>query len=248
MKLSRIARKIHLCIYVCWVAFFFILLYPLLWVVSHNPQRNFSLILKIRRILSVSSAFFGGFSFKFKFEEQVDWSRTYIICANHTSILDISVIAILCKNDYCFMGKEELLNNPITRRFFKSVDISVNRNSKISSYRAFKLAQQRLKEHKNIVIFPEGGIEDLYPPKLQEFKNGPFRLAIENKVPIMPVVIHDLWRLLWDEGRNGSRPGKCVIEILKPIETNNLHTSDVDSLREQVHNLFTVRLNSSVKV
>jgi 1-acyl-sn-glycerol-3-phosphate acyltransferase len=246
--LGKILRRIHLCIYVCWVVFFFILLYPSLWIACRKPQRNFSLILKIRRILATLSAFFSGFYFEFQFEEQIDWSKTYIICPNHTSILDISVIAILCKKDYSFMGKEELVNNPITRSFFKTVDISVNRNSKISSYKAFKLAQQRLKEKKNLVIFPEGGITDFYPPVLQEFKSGPFRLAIENKLPIMPVVIHNLWKLLWDEGRNGSRPGTCVIEVLKPIETTDLDISDVDALRQQVHNLFANRLNSSLKM
>lgn len=244
--LSKTFRRIHLCIYICWVIFFFILLYPILWIASRRPQRNFSLILKIRRVLSRLSAFFSGFHFKFEFEETIDWNKTYIICPNHTSILDISVISILCKHDYSFMGKEELLNNPITRTFFRNVDISVNRDSKISSYRAFKLAQKRLAEGKSLIIFPEGGIGDSYPPKLQEFKNGPFRLAIENKLPIMPVVIHNLWKLLWDEGKKGSRPGSCTIEVLKPIETSDLDITEVDILRKRVHNLFSSRLNSSL--
>lgn len=142
------------------------------------------------------------------------------------------------------MGKMELMQNPITRMFFKTIDIPINRDSKISSYKAFKLAQQRLAEGRTLIIFPEGGIKDEYPPKLQHFKNGSFRLAIESKVPILPVVIHNLWKVLWDEGKRGSRPGLSSITVLRPIETASLASNQVEPLKEEIYNLFMQQLNS----
>jgi 1-acyl-sn-glycerol-3-phosphate acyltransferase len=57
----------------------------------------------------------------------------------------------------------------------------VNRESKIASFRAFKQAMERLESGVTTIIFPEATIPDHYPPKLNDFKNGPFRMAIELK-------------------------------------------------------------------
>lgn len=242
--LNHLMRKIHLGIYVFWVVFFFVLCYPILVVLSRNTQKHFSLIAKFRRQIALLSTWCSGFHFKFNIPPELAWNKAYIICANHTSILDISALAILCKQDISFIGKIELLRNPITRLFFKTIDIPVDRNSRISSYKAFTLATQRLADGKSIVIFPEGKIEDTYPPVLQEFKNGPFKLAIENNIPILPVLIKDLWKLLWDEGNTGSKPGNCIVNVLQPVETKSLGIAEADKLRDYVHQLFVDGLAS----
>ncbi|QNL48686.1 1-acyl-sn-glycerol-3-phosphate acyltransferase [Olivibacter sp. SDN3] len=239
----RLLRKVHLGIYVFWVVFFFCLFYPFLYFASKNPDRHFSLIVNIRKTVAWLSTFCSGFFYKVSFSAPIDWSRTYVICPNHTSLLDISFVAIICKLDFSFMGKVELLNNPVTRIFFNTIDIPVNRLSNISSYRAFKQAQSRLAANKSVVIFPEGRIDDTYPPILQSFKNGPFKLAIENQVPILPLVMRDVWKLLWDEGRKGSKPGFCRIEVLEPIETHNFKPEDADLLKDMVFRSFTTYLN-----
>lgn len=246
--LIKLLRRIHLGIYIFWVVFFFILGYPILFFAAQNPRKNFKRIATIRRIIALLSTWCSGIYFKLRAPQQIDWSRNYIICANHTSILDISALAILCKNNISFMGKIELMQNPITKMFFKTIDIPVDRNSKVSSYKAFKLAQQSLKEGHTIIIFPEGKIADEYPPKLQPFKNGPFRLAIENDIPILPVIIHDLWKILWDEGKKGSRPGLCSITVLQPIETLAFGIDRAEVLKEEVYGLFAQHLNSDLFV
>lgn len=246
--LKNVLKKTHFGIYIFWVVFFFILFYPILWLAAKDPQKNFSLMARIRRSMAKLSAFCSGFYFRIKASGNIDWSRPYIICANHTSILDISALAILCKQETVFMGKIELLKNPITRMFFETIDIAVDRNSRISSYKAFKAAQQKLGEGRSVVIFPEGGIEDTFPPVLQPFKNGAFKLAIANDAPILPVVIHELWRLLWDGGMKGSQPGRCLIEVLDPIEARSLGFEEADLLRDHVRSLFEKHLNSNTGV
>ena len=101
------------------------------------------------------------------------------MCPDHSSNLDIAAMCIIVKNDKrCFMGKQELVDGLVTRIFFKTVDIPVNRESKMSAFRAFKQVSERLQQGYNLIIFPEGKISDDYPPRLHAFKNGPFRLAI----------------------------------------------------------------------
>ena len=145
------------------------------------------------------------------------------------------------------MGKEELLSNFITRLFFKTIDIPVNRESKISSFKAFKKGAENLKEGRSLVIFPEGKIPDDYPPQLNEFKNGPFRLAIELQLPILPITCMDNWKLIWDTGlETGGRPGIAHVFVHKPIETAHLSLDDADLLKDQVFNTLDQKFRSEV--
>ena len=200
---------------------------------------------KMRRFWGLVSSGLAGIRYHFEFEEPIDWSRTYIICPNHTSNLDISAISILIKNNFSFLGKEELLKGFVTGLYFRTIDIPVNRNSKIASFRAYKKAAERLDNGMSMAIFPEGTISGNYPPKLVEFKNGPFRLAIEMQLPIIPVTALDTWRVLWDDGlKYGSKPGVCHIFVHKPIETAGMTIDDADALRDKVYEIMDQKLQS----
>jgi len=175
----------------------------------------------------------------------VDWSKTFIICGNHTSNLDITAVILLVKQNMVFMGKDELLKNFITGIYFRTIDIPLNRESKMSAYRAFNKAAESVKDGKSVVIFPEGMISNLYPPVLQPFKNGPFKLAIDQGVPILPITIHTNWQLMWDDGaKYGSKPGICDIYIHAPINTTEMLPSDAETLRDDVFNIIKDRLAS----
>lgn len=153
------------------------------------------------------------------------------------------LMCIMAKGDFHFMGKEELRNNPVLGIFFRSIDISVNRDSKMSGFRAFKKAGENLDKGMSLIIFPEGKIDDQYPPTLHEFKNGPFRLAIDQKIPIVPVSIINAWKIMWDDGsKYGSKPGICDIYTHKPIHTDGLTAEDADMLKEKVYNLINSKL------
>ncbi len=199
-----------------------------------------------RKVCSFCSSAVSGIFYRMAYEQPIDWSRTYIVCPNHTSNLDISAMSLMVKNNFCFMGKEELMHKPVTGLFFRTIDIPVNRESKMSSFRAFKKAGERLQNGVTMIMFPEGMIPDDYPPQLHQFKNGPFRLAIEYKIPIIPVTLADTWKLLWDTGlERGSRPGVCHGFVHKPVETAHLNVEDADALRDGVFRIIHRKLNSN---
>ncbi|SFC71896.1 1-acyl-sn-glycerol-3-phosphate acyltransferase [Parapedobacter composti] len=232
----RLLRKLHSFLYLGSVLFFFILFFPALAFFSTNPERHFHRIARCRRIIGFLSSAAVGVFYRFRFEVPIDWSRPYIICPNHTSNLDITAMVLLCPADFSFMGKVELLDNPVTGLFFRTIDIPVNRKSKLSAFKAFKRAHQNLLQGRSVLIFPEGQIGDEYPPKLYDFKNGPFRLAIETDVPVLPVVIQNAWEVYWDEAKqHGSRPGIIDVDVLAPVGTHNLGQDDADTLRDEIH-------------
>lgn len=221
------------------------LFYPLLYIFSRKPSR-YPTLNRLRRWCSYVGATLSGIFFNIKHEEPVDWSRTYIVCPNHTSNLDILSMSIVVKNNCNFISKAELADNPLVSVFLKSVDIMVDRESKMSSFRAFKKAEENLKKGITLIIFPEGKIGDEYPPILHEFKNGPFRLAIELKLPILPVTSLNTWHIQWDNGTKlGMRPGICDIFVHKPIEITDMVIADADKLKDMVYNTINNKFNEA---
>jgi len=238
-------KKLHSYLVALSMGLFFFLLWPPLYYASLKPER-YGRMIKLRHIWAYLSSFFVGITYRFEFEEPIDWSRPYIICPNHTSNLDTSMICMLMKQDFCFMGKAELLDSLITGIYFRTIDIPVNRDSKMSSFRAFKAAEEKLQSGISMIMFPEAGIVDDYPPKLQEFKNGPFRLAIDQKIPIIPVSSPNTWKILWDTGfKYGSKPGVCKIYVHKPIETARLKLEDADKLKDKVKGIISQKFEKS---
>lgn len=235
-------KRVHTHFYRYSVAFFFLLVWPVLFYLSRKTER-YKYINGFRRFIIRASTLISGIFFRVKYEEPIDWSRTYIICGNHTSNLDISAICIAVKNNHSFIGKEELRENMVLGYFFRTIDITVNRESKISSFKAIKKAGEKLKEGVSVVIFPEATIPPEYPPKLGSFKNGAFRLAIELKIPILPVTSLNTWKVLWNTGsKYGSRPGICDIFVHKPVETAHLTLDDADKLRDEVYEVIKQKL------
>lgn len=236
--MKRFLKKVHYYCYLGSVAFFFFLLYPPLYYFSRKPHR-FPVLNRFRQLLGFLSSAAVGIFYSSSFEEPIDWTKKYIVCANHSSMLDITGVTLLLRSNFAFMGKEELLNNPVTRLFFETIDIPLNRESKFSSFRAFKRADEYLRRGMTVVIYPEGRIPDEYPPKLSSFKHGPFRLAIEHQIPIIPISITDAWKKMWDDGSAyGSRPGICHLYVHAPVDTRGLSVADAESLSNKIHHLI----------
>ncbi len=242
--MKRLFKSVHLYYFQVWLALVFTSLYPIIFYFSRSPVK-FHGMNRMRWIFSYLSSVLSGFLFRFSYEEKIDWSKRYIICANHTSNLDITAIILLAKRNYVFLGKEELLKNFITGIYFRTIDIPLNRESKMSAFRAFKKAEESLKDGKNVVIFPEGMISENYPPVLQPFKNGPFKLAIEQGAHILPVTICNNWNLMWDDGkRYGTSPGICDIWVHAPIDTSCLTLTDAEDLKAKVYGVISSQLNA----
>src|SRR4051812_1706298 len=143
MKL--ILKKAHVHCYRFGIALFYMICYPYLYFLARNPRR-YGTIVKMRRIIAIISSGIAGIFYRFEYEEPIDWSKTYMVCPNHTSNIDISAMCVMISGDSCFMGKEELSESAVTSLFFRTIDVPVNRDSKMSAYRAFKKAGEKLTE------------------------------------------------------------------------------------------------------
>jgi 1-acyl-sn-glycerol-3-phosphate acyltransferase len=186
--------------------------------------------------------FFTGLRYSVFIEEKLNPKRNYIFCPNHFSYLDIPMSAVAVKRNWRFMAKTELNTIPLLKIFFRTVDISVDRDKARKSFNAVLEARASLQHGYNLVVYPEGTI-GYHPPQLLPFKNGPFRLAIETQKPVVPVTFPDNWQLLSVDGyKLKGKPGLSRIIIHKPIETAGLTMIDVSALRQKVHDIILSEL------
>ena len=183
-----------------------------------------------------------GLTFKIRYESKIDRKRAYVICANHGSYLDVILTYVVIPTYFHSMGKAELLKIPLFNQFFKRMNIPVNRKSRVDSHRAFIRAGQDLDKGIIINLFPEGTIGH-QAPALGRFKNGPFKLAIDKQVPIIPVTYLNNWILLPDNyAKGGGRPGMARIIVHKPIETTGMTEDNLEELKHQVSEVLSAPL------
>ncbi len=185
--------------------------------------------------------FFQGIRHKSLYTTSHLMDQPYIICANHASHLDIlSVFASLGKHRFLFIGKKELLNWPILKIFFKNIDIAIDRNNPREALKSLERAKNELKNNWSICIFPEGGIHE-ETPKIHQFKNGAFKMAIEAQTPILPITFIDNWYLFSSDPifTANAQPGTARYIIHDPIPTKGMTQKDLVSLREQTHKIIS---------
>ena len=158
-----------------------------------------------------------------------------VFIANHTSFLDILFMYLLFpKHPFLFLGKAELLKVPLVKTFFKRLHIPVYRNKGgRNAHKALEAADQALKQGWSIIIFPEGGIKEHLVPTLQVFKDGAFRLAKNNKVPIVPITFLNHYVLLEDPALKNSvaRPGTSQVVVHPTIDAITVTNTELDILK-----------------
>jgi len=175
-------------------------------------------------------------------KENLKKNQTYVITPNHFSLLDIALMGYIPK-PFVFVGKDSLAKIPLFGDMFRKLHITVDRSSLKSRYEAMEKSKVAVDEGKSLVMYPEGGIRTDNPPQLAAFKNGPFKVAIEKQIPIVPVTIPFNYIILPDDGKLLMRPIRPVLVIHSPIETKGMNLEHVSELREQTYSIIERELH-----
>lgn len=181
--------------------------------------------------------------------KKINRRQPYIFAPNHTSYLDIPICNVSILNSFRFIGKAELSNIPLFGYMFRRLHIPVNRGSRSDSYRSFVMANEKLQAGRSILVFPEGTIPDKTKVTLLRFKDGAFRMAIENKTPIVPVTILGADRALEDNGKWLVKPARVRIIYHDPIDTSEMDIAEAGELKTRVFSQIyeTLKENGGVK-
>lgn len=172
--------------------------------------------------------------------------QSYVIVANHTSMIDIMLMLHCVNRPFVFIGKKELASIPIFGFFYKRSCILVDRSDLKSRNAVFETARKRLHNGIGIGIFPEGGVPDDQSIVLDTFKDGAFRLAIEFQIPILPLTFLDSKKRFPFDFFSGN-PGELRIQIHEAIPTKGLRQTEKKHLKSQTRALLLQALLSDQK-
>ena len=148
--------------------------------------------------------------------DQLDAGGTYIFMSNHVSNLDPPILIPLIPRRTSVMVKKELFTYPILGRAMRMGSlVPVDRGNRDAGIEAVKAAKEVIGQGLNMTIYVEG--KRSFDGQLLPFKKGPFYLAMECGVPVVPVTIvgtHDAM----PKKRFAIRPGTVKVIFHEPIE------------------------------
>ncbi len=169
-------------------------------------------------------------------EEKMKRGQSYMLVANHTSMLDIMLMLRASRNPFVFVGKKELVKIPVFGFFYKRVCIMVDREDSRSRTAVYMRAQKRLSKGLSICIFPEAGVPD-ESVILDTFKDGAFKMAIAHNIPVVPMTFYDNKRRFPFRFYAG-RPGPLKVKVHHFFKTEELQENQKSELRESVRKVI----------
>lgn len=154
---------------------------------------------------------------KVKGKESIDKNTSYVFVANHQGAYDIFTVYGYLGHNFKWMMKKSIEKIPLVGMACKmSEQILVDRSSPMAMARSIVDAKKRLRNGMSLVIFPEG--TRTYDGKMREFKRGAFKLAMDFKLPIVPLTIDGSYRILPRTSIFNIKYGTITLTIHKPIQ------------------------------
>lgn len=114
-------------------------------------------------------------------------------------------------------------------------DVWLRRGRKDSIIKAMESCKQYMRIGMPVLLFPEGTRSP--DGTMRAFKDGAFRLAIEEQADVLPLALTGTERAL----RKGSMLGaaaEAVLTVGEPISTKGMTMEDVPVLRETVRGII----------
>ena len=151
--------------------------------------------------------------------DKLDPARTYIFLSNHVSNLDPPIITPLIPKRTSVMVKKELLTYPILGRAMRMGSmVPVDRGNRDAGIESVRAAKQVVQQGLNMTIYVEG--KRSFDGKLLPFKKGPFYLAMECGVPVVPITITGTHYIM-PKTRFAIKPGIATVIFHPPIEPSD---------------------------
>jgi 1-acyl-sn-glycerol-3-phosphate acyltransferase len=154
--------------------------------------------------------------------DQLDPARPYIFMTNHVSNLDPPIQIPLIPRRTSVMVKKELFKTPILGPAMRMASlVPVDRGNREAGIEAVAAAKAVVERGINMTIYVEG--KRSFDGKLLPFKKGPFYLAMECGVPVVPVTITGTHYAM-PKGRFAIKPGAVKVIFHPAIEPEGFGT------------------------
>ncbi len=212
---------------VCTIALGSLVLLSVLLRIPHRPGGIYE---RAPRWWAKAVLFASGTRIRVHGAERIRDGEARIFISNHVSWYDVLALAATLPR-YKFIGKAELTKVPLFgSAAVASAMIPIERENRKAAFSSYREAALLIRDAVSVIVFPEGTRGESY--ELRPFKKGPFVLAAEAGVPIVPTIVHGSIEVL-PRGSLNLRVGTIDVHLLDPVSTEGRTYEDRDALARE---------------
>ncbi len=153
-----------------------------------------------------------------------------IYVSNHESALDVWALFRAIPRNLRFVAKQELFEIPVFGWYLRMARfVAVDRRDHARAVLALKKAGEIVRAGTSLVVFPEGTRSP--DGRVQPFKKGPFVVAMEARVPVVPVAISGASSVT-PKGRLEVHPGTVQVALGEAVHPDDF--ADKNALLREV--------------
>jgi len=173
--------------------------------------------------------------------ENLDQGASYIVVANHLSLIDIPILYGWLKLDLKWVMKKELRKMPFIGPACALMGhIFLDRSDREAALGTLREVKSSLLPGTSILFFPEGTRSR--DGRLRGFKMGAFLMAHDLDLPVLPVTIRNADKILTPDGMD-LHPGSAQMIIHPPIDVDQVRASSPEDLRDRARDIIASELD-----
>ncbi|NLA41551.1 MAG: 1-acyl-sn-glycerol-3-phosphate acyltransferase [Smithella sp.] len=170
-------------------------------------------------------------------------TQSYVIVANHQSQYDIFVLYGWLGIDFKWVMKQELRKVPgIGIGCEKVGHIFIDRSNREKALASLGAAKEKIVNGTSVIFFPEGTRSR--DGRLGVFKKGAFKMAVDLRLPILPITIVGTRDILPTDSTD-LFPGRAHMMIHPPIDTADYTDDNLDELMDRARRVIESGLRES---
>ncbi len=174
--------------------------------------------------------------------ERIEPGRTYVLVANHLSLLDILVMFRLFR-DFKWVSKAEIFKVPaVGWNMSLNRYIPLKRGNRESIKEMMSACETTLGRGSSIMMFPEGTRSKT--GELRDFKPGAFELARKTETAVVPLVIRGTHDALPKHGFVLRGRHSISVTVLPEVPVNTVESMTTTELTAYVRDLIATEIQS----
>ena len=175
-------------------------------------------------------------------EENLWARRPAVFLFNHQSQIDVFVLGSLLRENFTGVAKKSLEKDPLFGPVGWMANVAfIDRSNNTEARKALEPVVEALQSGRSIAIAPEGTRSPT--PRLLPFKKGPFHIAMQAEVPLVPIVMRNCGEIMASHSFV-VHPGVLDVAVLPPVETNGWTKANLDQHIAEVRQMYLDTLSN----